>query len=106
MRRLALAALLALAFPAAAAAHATMEQSTPGFQQELRRAPAVVRLRFDQAVTVFPDSIVVVDATGRRVSRTAAADGDPRALHVPLGRTGRGAYTVRWHVMSADGHVV
>lgn len=99
-------ALLALAFPAAASAHATLEHVSPGFQQELARGPRVVRLGFDQEVKAFPDSIRVVDETGRPVSGTARSLADRRWVSVPLGRARKGAYTVRWHVMSADGHVV
>lgn len=105
-RALCLAAVAALAVPAAAAAHATLERSSPSFQQELARGPAQVRLSFDEAVKVFPDSIVVVDARGRRISRTAHSLADRRLVAVSLGRAHRGGYTVRWHVMSDDGHVV
>ena len=107
MRRAALAAAaLALAFPAAAAAHATLEYTYPSFQQELATGPAEVRLVFDQEVKVFPDSIVVVDETGKQVSRTARSAIDKRRVVVPLGPAPRGAYTVRWRVVSADSHTV
>lgn len=98
--------LATLALPAAASAHASLEHASPGFRQEVARGPALVRLGFDQAVKVFPDSIVVVDASGRRISRTARSLADRRWVAVPLGHARRGGYTVRWHVMSADGHVV
>ena len=96
----------ALLFPAAASAHATMERSTPGFRERLAVAPRSVTLRFDQAVQVLPNAIVVVDARGRRISGTAVGESDPRGIAVPLRTAPRGAYTVRWHAMSADGHVV
>jgi copper transport protein len=65
-----------------------------------------VTLRFDQAVQVLPNAIVVVDATGRRISGTAVGASDPRRIRVPVRVAPTGAYTVRWHAMSADGHVV
>jgi copper transport protein len=98
--------LVALALPGAAWGHATMYESVPGFRAELARAPREVSLRFDQAVEVLPAAIVVVDAAGKRVSGEARSDIDPRRLLVPVARSHRGAYTVRWHAMSADGHVV
>jgi len=39
MRRLALVALVALAFPAAASAHATLRTTTPSFRSELKQGP-------------------------------------------------------------------
>jgi copper transport protein len=98
--------ILALAWPAAASAHATMVRSSPAFRAELARGPRLVTLRFDQAVRVLPGSIVVTDAAGSKLSRTARAGGDRRQVDVAVGPAHRGAYTVRWHVLSADGHVV
>ncbi len=103
---LSLALGLALAFPAAASAHATLEHVYPRFQQELAHGPAAVRLGFDQQVKSFPDSIRVVDARGRPLSGTVRALADRRWVTLRLGHVPRGAYTVRWHAMSADGHVV
>jgi copper transport protein len=96
----------ALAWPGGAAAHATMQQSTPAAGQELARAPLRVTLRFDQPVTVLPGSIAVVDAAGRTISGRARARTDPRLVEVPLRPAHRGGYTVRWHALSSDGHVV
>jgi copper transport protein len=104
--RILAALLVALALPAAASAHATMIRSEPGFRAELARAPQAVTLRFDQAVTVLPGAIVAVDARGRRISGEARSGSDPRNVTAPLAPGHRGAYTVRWHTMSADGHVV
>ena len=47
MRRLALVALVALAFPAVASAHATLRSTTPTFRSELKQGPSVIRLTFD-----------------------------------------------------------
>jgi copper transport protein len=89
--------------PAAAWAHATLKAASPGFEQELTVAPSAIRLHFDQFVK-FP-SLKVYDTAGRSFPAPAVA----RGLNVvaPLRtKLPRGAYTVRWHVLSADGHVV
>ena len=53
MRRLALLGLVvALVAPAAAWAHATLKAESPGFQEELPTGPRVVRLEFDQIVSL------------------------------------------------------
>jgi copper transport protein len=103
MRRLVLLGLLmALAAPAAASAHATLRTEFPGFQEELRAAPRVVRLHFDQFVQV--PSIEVLDTNG--VNHTAAAVAHGRNVTAKVRALPRGAYTIRWHVLSSDGHVV
>lgn len=104
MRRLALIALLALAFPAPALAHATLEHEQPGFREKLDQGPHVVRLRFDQGVAV--PAIEVRTAKGRLVSGQARLAAGGREVVVPLRPLPRGAYTVRWHALSADGHTV
>ena len=90
--------------PAAAWAHATLKAASPGFEQELAASPKAVRLHFDQYVS-FPSVKVFSTPAGKTFRLKASSDG----LNVvaPLHRKlPRGAYTVRWHVLSADGHVV
>ena len=107
MRRAVLIAIgVALAAPAQASAHATLEHTSPGFRERLERSPAQVRLEFDQGVKAFPDSIEVLDAKGKLLSRAARSAEAGEAVTVPVRRLPRGFYTVRWHALSADGHVV
>jgi copper transport protein len=107
MRRVVLAALLlALAQPAAAFAHARLTDERPSFRERLVTAPAQVLLHFDQGVDALPSSIVVYSAKGKVVSGSARNGSDPRDVVVRLRRLPRGAYTVRWHAVSSDSHVV
>ncbi len=106
MRSLLAAALAALVLPAAASAHATLIETSPAFGERLARAPAQVRLTFDQGVKALPDAIRVYTAGGRRVSGATLTSTGKRSLDAPLGALPRGAYTVRWTAVSADGHVV
>jgi copper transport protein len=103
-RALAAAAVAALAFPAVAAAHATLRSTTPAFRQELRRGPATIRLHFDQRVDLLPGAVKVLSTTGKDFAGPAHTDGtDVVAAVRPLPR---GGYTVRWQAISADSHVV
>src|SRR5262249_55974770 len=61
---------------------------------------------FDQGVKALSDSIVVRSATGRIFSRVTRSGADPHEMLVPLRALAKGAYTVRWHALSSDGHVV
>ncbi|HLK45286.1 MAG TPA: copper resistance protein CopC [Acidimicrobiales bacterium] len=103
MRRITLvAALLALAWPAAAQAHARLIASTPANGQVVHTAPTAAVMQFDDGVVVGPGN-AAVDAGGHSV-----LDGVARArghvLTIPLGRLEQGSYTVRWSVVSDDGH--
>lgn len=104
MRRLALVALAALAFPAAASAHAQLQSTRPAFGHEIQLAPKTIRIHFDQIVKVLPGFVQVLDAKGKNYASGARAQGqDEVATVAPLPG---GAYTVRWRAISADTHVV
>jgi copper transport protein len=107
MRWVAVAAVLgALVFPAGAAGHASVLRLDPSSREELRRAPAAIQLQFDQEVTVLSNAVSVYDAHGRTVSSPAYSLANPRTVLAPLQRLSKGAYTVRWQVLSGDGHVI
>ena len=105
MKRLAFtAATLALVFPAQALAHATLEQASPGFRQRLASSPRLVTLSFDQYVKVLPGSVQLFSAKHAVPVRRVWTD--RFVLKASLPRLPKGAYTVRWHALSSDGHVV
>jgi copper transport protein len=106
VRRLFAVALVALALPAAASAHATLIRTEPAYGKRVERSPSLVRLYFDQSVDVLPNAIRVYSARGRLLSGRARASGDKRKIVAPVSRLARGGYTVRWRAVSADGHVV
>lgn len=109
MRRALVPALfVALAFPAGAAAHARLVGAKPVDGAVLATAPQDVKLLFDDEVRPAGGDRVV-DAQGRSVLAAPARrlPGNDRGLDLPL-RPGltRGAYTVRWRVVSNDGHLI
>jgi copper transport protein len=104
MRRFAAVGLVALAFPAAAAAHATLRSTSPHFGRELQKGPAVIRLHFDQQVKILPGAVRVLSTRGRDYAATSRIDGTDIVATVKSLPTG--AYTVRWQAISADSHVV
>jgi len=102
VRKVALVALLALALPASAAAHATLREATPSFRAELDRGPKHVTLTFDQPVTL--PVIHVYDMRGRDYAGLTLPLG--LEIEAPVRALKRGVYTVRWHATSADSHAV
>src|SRR5207247_7506919 len=93
-------------FPGTAGAHATLMRTSPGFADRLSHSPRVVRLQFDQGVKALPNAITVFTAKGSVVSGIARSGDGYRVVETPVRRLGKGAYTVRWSALSADGHVV
>jgi copper transport protein len=103
MRRLVvLGAAIALLLPAVAWAHATLVSTTPSFQQDVAISPKTIELRFDQYVK-FP-AMQVFNVRGRNYALTARAV--KTMVIVPVKTLPTGDYTVRWHALSADSHVV
>jgi copper transport protein len=98
--------LLALALPGVAFAHAGVRATQPSYRERLERGPRTVWVRFDQAVKALPNSIVVRSAAGTVVSGTTESAADPHTISTRVRSLPRGAYTVRWHAVSSDGHVV
>ncbi len=98
-------ALAALALPGAASAHASLRGTVPANGAVLAHAPRSVRVVFDDIVRVGSRNAAVANATGASVLA-----GEPTAdldvLTIPL-RPGlpRGAYSVRWSIVSNDGHL-
>src|SRR5262245_17879911 len=106
-KALAAAVLVALALPTSALAHAVLLERVPTYGAKLETAPRSVTLQFDQTVDAFPNAIDVRSATGKVVTAGPARTTDrDRRVIVPLRRLPTGAYTVRWHVTSNEGHVV
>jgi copper transport protein len=97
--------LAALALPSAALAHATLSQATPAFQSRVDVAPRAVVLRFDQQVDIISHTLEVFAPDGRRVSGLAVFGRDHRVVRAPISGLVAGGYTVRWRVLSSDGHV-
>jgi copper transport protein len=101
---LVIAALVALAAPAAAYAHASIRSEYPRYGERLGTAPRQIVIRFDQVVDVLPNAIKVLDPNGRNLALPAHAV--TRGIAARVLRLPPGGYTVRWKALSNDGHVV
>jgi copper transport protein len=105
------ACIAAVALPVQRAhAHAVVQQITPSDGQRLTGGPDRVTIRFSEPVQLLrPDDLTVVNATGVPASngpgRVLAADA--AVVEVPVApRLASGTYTVRWRVVSPDGHII
>jgi copper transport protein len=97
-------AVVALIAPASAAAHATLIATTPADGAVLDRAPQSVRIQFDDSVHVAPGNAAVSNSGNASVLAEAPHTAG-HALVLPL-RPGLpdGSYSVRWSIVSDDGH--
>jgi copper transport protein len=99
------AAVLAACSATPAFGHANLVSSSPQDGAIVSSAPTEVRLRFDDRVTVGPGNAVVT------ADRSSVLAGSPRVeqggyeLVLPLQSLGNGDYSVRWRIVSDDGHL-
>ncbi len=107
-RVLATALLSVLLWPAAAVAHAFLVKSAPAPRAILNHPPARVELWFNERLEPAYSTLSVTGESGVPVDRGDVAVGpeDPKRLGVSLTALAPGRYTVRFRVLSVDGHVV
>lgn len=101
---LALVAALGLALAPPAAAHDSLVASDPTVDAVLGSAPSDVSLTFSGELLDVGATVMVVDSAGTDHAGAPVVDG-PR-LTTPLGALPDGSYTVRWRVVSSDGHPI
>lgn len=95
-----------LAVPAlggVAGAHADLSRSDPPGGSTLSSPPAAVRAWFTEAVDA--GTLTVEDAAGREVARGGERL-EKDGLSLALPPLAPGAYTVKWRLLSVDGHPV
>jgi methionine-rich copper-binding protein CopC len=113
LKRLAGAGMLALVMSVGlpsgtALAHAMLVKAEPARRAALTRAPSQVRLWFNEEIEKDYASLAVQDAAKATVTEIkphVAAD-DPKSIVLPLPELEAGKYTVKFRVLSVDGHVV
>jgi methionine-rich copper-binding protein CopC len=98
----------ALLAPAVAWSHAEMVKSVPARRSTTTTSPPRVRLSFNERVEAKFSRVSVWDAKGSQVDlKDAEVDPeDPKQLTVGLPALEPGTYTVRFRVLSVDGHIV
>jgi methionine-rich copper-binding protein CopC len=101
-------AALALVGTGGAWAHAALVKSEPARRATLSKPPPQVRLWFNERLEPEYASVVVSKAgSGDIATAKARVDkSDPKLLVLDLPVLGPGAYTVKYRVLSVDGHTV
>jgi len=104
----ALVVALALLVPTSAGAHAVLVKSSPARRAVLAQPPARVELTFNERLEPTYSTVSVWAPGEKRVddARIVVGPDDPRRLSVGVPSLGRGTYTVKFRVLSVDGHLV
>jgi copper resistance protein C len=93
--------------PSAVSAHAYLVKSVPAQRAVLYRAPGKVQLWFNERLEPRYSSLSVSDSDGTPVAVGAAeiAADDPKRLSVAVKPLPAGRYTIKFRVLSVDGHI-
>lgn len=108
-RRLVAAGLAGLAlWPGVALSHAVLVKSVPAQRAVLAEPPPRVELWFNERLEPAYSKASVTNEAGVQVDLrdVAVSADDPRQLSLSLPTLTPGRYTVRFRVLSVDGHVV
>ena len=105
---LAFVLILVTALPLNASAHAALVKSSPARGTTLLQHPQRVELVFSERLEPAYSTVEVVDAANQPVDLRdgSLSPADSRWLTVSLPPLTAGKYTVRFRVLSVDGHVV
>ena len=93
-----------------AIAHAEVVKSFPLANSTLTKAPKYVQLEFGEAITNFKsknaNSIVILDSKATKIATSKIVIKKAIARVEFVGTLKPGKYTVKYRIVSADGHVL
>ena len=99
-----LSGLVLLMFGVAASAHAHLQKSSPADNSVITAPPPSLVLNFSEAARLTALSIQK-DNEPRQTLKPLPATA-AQQFSIPLPQLTPGAYSVSWHVLSEDGHVM
>ncbi|MFD2211802.1 copper resistance protein CopC [Virgibacillus halophilus] len=91
-----------------AEAHSSLLEMTPAEKVVVEKSPPVLKLRFNEPVEQDLASVTIYDWNAKPVFSGKPDSGKERSalLKFSLPKLKQGSYTVKWHVISLDGHPV
>ena len=108
MKRLIALSLLLVMYALPASAHSSLVSAVPAADSTVVDFPMEVVLNFNEDLMIVgdanPNKVEVFDAQGALVSGGTVVKG--ASIAAPVGIVGNGAFTVKYRVVSNDGHVV
>ena len=108
MKRLLAWTFLLVMYALPAGAHSTLVSSVPSADATVVDFPMEVVLNFNEDLMIVgdqnPNKVEVFDSNGALVSGGTVVKG--ASIAAPVGIVGNGAFSVKYRVVSKDGHVV
>lgn len=89
-------------------AHAMLVKAEPAKRASLTTAPSQVRLWFNEEIEPAFATLSVIDANKKAITENKAVvdSEEPKSIVLKLPEMQAGRYTVKFRVLSVDGHVV
>ncbi len=100
-----LVAALMVATPRMALAHAVLLSSTPKKNAAVSGPDITISLKYNSRVDGARSSLTLVKPDGSVESIGALTQPLPDTLAATGHKLGKGAYVLRWQVLSSDGHI-
>lgn len=98
-------ALIALAFPSLASAHAILLSSTPSAKAVVHGSYVKVQLRFNSRIDAKRSRLILVTPGGAQNILTVSEQSSPDSLNTQVKGLNSGAFVLRWQVLASDGHI-
>jgi methionine-rich copper-binding protein CopC len=101
-------AMVLCVYAASALAHSMLVKAEPPRRAVLTQSPTQVQLWFNEEIEGDYASLVVLDAEKHPVTeiKPQLAPNDRKSIVLPLPELSPGKYSVKFRVLSVDGHVV
>lgn len=89
-------------------AHAQLVKAEPARRAVLDKAPTQIRLWFNEEIEGAYTTLSVFGANKKSVTdaKPEIVSDDPKSIYLPLPDLKPGKYTVKFRVLSVDGHIV
>ncbi|MBL80055.1 MAG: copper-binding protein [Nitrosomonadaceae bacterium] len=89
-------------------AHAQLIKAEPARRAALDRAPEQIRLWFNEEIEGAYTTLTVFGSNKKLITnaKPRVVKDDPKSIVLPIPETKPGKYTVKFRVLSVDGHVV
>lgn len=100
--------IMALMYTGQVFAHASLVKAEPARRAVLSTAPIQVRLWFNEEIEAAYASLSVLDENKKPITdnKVVVHPEDPKSIVLDLPAMQAGQYTVKFRVLSVDGHVV
>jgi methionine-rich copper-binding protein CopC len=88
-----------------ALAHAVVMKAQPALDQQVAPGPLAIQLEFNSRIDKERSKLELTAPDGAKTEIPIAQDGAPNTLGGTTAALGAGAYSLRWQVLSVDGHI-